>query len=91
MPTPIQILANNLADRAQAILDDPNKYTQKAIMSSAFNDFKALGSLTGVMSVMSTGSLNTQQIEIAKRIAAKVIAIVSQYRDVPNNPGNPPE
>lgn len=91
MPTQVQTLTNSLANRAQAILDDPNNYSQKAIMSSAFGDFTALGSMSGVMAVMSTGKLTGQQIELAKRIAAKVIAVVSQYEEKPGNPGTPPE
>lgn len=76
-----QQLANNLAERAQAILDDEAKYSQKDIMTSAFNDFKALGSMSGIMAVMSTGKLNSQQVELAKRLATKVIAVVSQYEE----------
>lgn len=76
-----QQLASNLAERAQAILDDEAKYSHKDIMASAFSDFKSLGSMSGILAVMSTGKLNAQQVELAKRLATKVIAIVSQYEE----------
>lgn len=44
-------------------------------MKSAFSDFKALGSLSGLISIANTGTLNANQIELAKRIAVKVIAV----------------
>lgn len=76
-----QKVANDLAIRAQDILDDEKKYTQKDIMMSAYNDFKALGNMSGIMSVMSSGKLNPQQVELAKRLATKVIAVLSQYEE----------
>lgn len=45
-------------------------------MKSAFADFKSLGSLSGLMSIANTGTLNANQIELAKRIAVKVIAVL---------------
>lgn len=76
-----QKIADGLAQRAQAILDDEHKYSQKEIMASAFNDFKALGNMTGIMSVMSTGKLNSNQVDLAKRLATKVIAVLSHYEE----------
>lgn len=46
------------------------------IMKSAFADFKSLGSMSGLMSIMNTGTLNAQQLELARRIAVKVIAVL---------------
>lgn len=63
-----------LAIRAHVILDEG--HSQEAIMKSAFADFKALGSVSGIMSVVSTGKLSQQQIDIAQRIAVKVIAVL---------------
>lgn len=45
-------------------------------MKSAFTDFKALGSMPGLLSIMNTGTLNAQQLELASRIAVKVIAVL---------------
>lgn len=67
-------LAQTLSDRAIVIVDDGHSVLD--IMKSAFADFKSLGSMAGVMSVMSTGKLNQSQIEVSKRIVAKVLAVI---------------
>ncbi|MGL4517993.1 MAG: hypothetical protein ACRCUH_15040 [Shewanella sp.] len=67
-------LAQALSDRATVIVDDGHSVLD--IMKSAFEDFKSLGSMAGVMSVMSTGKLNQSQIEVSKRIVAKVLAVI---------------
>lgn len=67
-------IAQSLADRATIIVDDGHSILD--IMKSAFADFKSLGSMAGVMSVMSTGRLNQNQIDISKRIVAKVLAVI---------------
>lgn len=76
-----QKIADGLAQRAQAILDDEHNYSQKEIMASAFNDFKALGNMAGIMSVMTSGKLSSQQVDLAKRLATKVIAVLSHYEE----------
>lgn len=70
----IDKVTENLALRAHVIADEG--HDQLAIMKSAFNDFKSLGSLSGIMAVMSTGKLTAQQLELAQRIAVKVIAVL---------------
>lgn len=40
------------------------------------SDFNGLGSMSGMLSVMTTGKLNAHQTELAKRIAVKVIAVL---------------
>lgn len=67
-------VTEGLALRAHVILDEG--HTQEAIMKSAFADFKALGSVSGIMAVVSTGKLTQQQLDIAQRIAVKVIAVL---------------
>ena len=64
----------DLSERAQAIVNDGHQ--QMDIMKSAFTDFKALGSMSGLLSIMNTGTLNEQQLELARRIAVKVIAVL---------------
>lgn len=39
-------------------------------------DNESMGSLTGIMSVMSSGKLTQQQVDIAQRIAVKVLAVL---------------
>lgn len=51
-------------------------HEQSEIMKSAFSDFKALGSLSGLMSIANTWTLNANQVELAKRIEVKVIAVL---------------
>lgn len=67
-------LAQSLADRSSVIVDEGHSVLD--IMKSAFSDFKSLGSMAGVMSVMATGKLNQGQIEVSKRIVAKVLAVI---------------
>jgi hypothetical protein len=74
-------LSQSLAERAQVIVDDG--YKPLDIMKSAFSDFKALGSMAGVMSVMSTDRLTPQQVEISKRIVAKVLAVLDKQEEKP--------
>ncbi|EKL2214078.1 hypothetical protein PQ125_002612 [Salmonella enterica] len=70
----VEKVVADLSERAKAILNDGHE--QSEIMKSAFSDFKALGSLSGLMSIANTGTLNANQIELAKRIAVKVIAVL---------------
>lgn len=67
-------LSKSLADRATIIVDEGHSVLE--IMKSAFADFKSLGSMAGVVSVMSSGKLSQHQIEVSKRIAAKVLAVI---------------
>lgn len=55
-------------------MDDVHQ--QMDIMKSEFTDFKALGSMSGLLSIMNTGTLNAQQLELASRISVKVIAVL---------------
>jgi len=73
---PLNELSQSLADRAQVIVDDG--YKSIDIMKSAFADFKSLGSMAGVMAVMTTGKLTPQQVEVSKRIVAKVLAVLDK-------------
>lgn len=73
----VKAVADNLAERAQAILEEG--YPQTAIIQSAMADFKALGSLSGIMAVASTGKLNTAQMERLQRIAVKALAIMGMH------------
>lgn len=70
----IRRILHAVTERDKAILNDGHE--QSEIMKSAFSDFKALGSLSGLMSIANTGTLNPNQIELAKRIAVKVIAVL---------------
>lgn len=67
-------VVESLGLRAHVIVDEG--HSQEAIMKSAFNDFKALGSMSGIMAVMTTGKLSQQQLDLAQRIAVKVIAVL---------------
>lgn len=55
---------------------DHDGHQQMDIMKSAFTDFKAICSMSGLLSIMNTGTLNAQQLELASRIAVKVIAVL---------------
>lgn len=83
----IDKVVEGLSLRAHVIADEG--HNQLAIMKSAFNDFKSLGNLSGLMSVMSTGKLTTQQIDLAQRIAVKVIAVLGMIES--EKPGAKPE
>ena len=67
-------VVDNLSERAETIINDCHK--QIDVMQSAFADFKSLGSISGLMSIMNSGTLNGQQVELAQRLAVKVIAIL---------------
>lgn len=67
-------VVDNLSERAETIISEGHKQTD--IMQSAFADFKSLGSISGLMSIMNSGTLNGQQVELAQRLAVKVIAIL---------------
>lgn len=67
-------IVDNLSERAETIILEGHKQTD--IMQSAFADFKSLGSISGLMSIMNSGTLNGQQVELAQRLAVKVIAIL---------------
>lgn len=70
----VEKVVADLSERAQEIVNDGHQ--QMDIMKSAFTDFKALGSMSGLLSIMNTGTLNAQQLELASRIAVKVIAVL---------------
>lgn len=70
----VEKVVADLSERAQAIVNDGHQ--QMDIMKSAFTDFKAIGSMSGMLSIMNTGTLNAQQLELASRIAVKVIAVL---------------
>lgn len=70
----VEKVVADLSERAQAIVNDGHQ--QIDIMESSFTDFKALGSMYRLLSIMNTGTLNAQQLELARRIEVKVIAIL---------------
>lgn len=70
----IDVVINDLSERAHAVVNEG--HNQMAILKSAMADFKSIGSLSGMMSIAATGKLNPQQVELAKRIAVKVIAVL---------------
>lgn len=70
----IDLVVNDLSARAHAIAKEG--HSPMSIMKSAMADFKSLGSMSGMLSIMTTGKLNAQQTELAKRIALKVIAVL---------------
>lgn len=67
-------VVENLSERAHGIVNA--NHTQIEIMKSALTDFKSLGNLSGMMAIMSSGTLNKNQLELAQRIAVKVIAVL---------------
>lgn len=70
----IDKVVKQLAIRAHVVVDEG--HSESDILKSAFNDFKSMGSLSGIMSVMSSGKLTQQQVDIAQRIAVKVLAVL---------------
>lgn len=70
----IDKVVEQLAIRAHVIVDEG--HSELDILKSAFADFKAMGSLSGIMSVMGTGKLDQKQTELANRIAVKVLAVL---------------
>lgn len=70
----IDKVVKQLAIRAHVVVDEG--HSELDILKSAFNDFKSMGSLSGIMSVMSSGKLTQQQVDIAQRIAVKVLAVL---------------
>lgn len=70
----IDKVVQQLAIRAHVVVDEG--HSELDILKSTFNDFKSMGSLTGIMSVMSSGKLTQQQVDIAQRIAVKVLAVL---------------
>lgn len=74
MSNGIDKLVAELAQRAHAIIEEG--YSRSDIMKSAMQDFKSLGSMSGMLSFMTTGKLNSNQVELAKRIAVRVIAVL---------------
>lgn len=78
MQTPVKKIADDLAVRAQEVINE--RHQPIDIMKSAFADFKNLGSIAGVMSVMSTGKLTPHQQMVAERIAVKVLAVLGMEK-----------
>lgn len=83
----IDKIVEELSIRAHVIADEG--HDQLTIMKSAFSDFKSLGNLSGLMTVVSTGKLTAQQIKLAQRIAVKVIAVLGILEA--EKPGSKPE
>lgn len=71
-------LMSELTERANVVLDEG--YSTVDIMRSAFADFTALGSMSGVLSVLSSGKLTGHQIELAKRIIVKTLAVIEKQQ-----------
>jgi len=67
-------VVKDLSERAHTIADEG--HSPISIMKSAMSDFSGLGSMSGMLSIMTTGKLNAHQTELAKRIAVKVIAVL---------------
>lgn len=80
----IDKVVKNLSGRAHAIID--GEHSQLEIMKSAMSDFKGLGNLSGMLSIVSSGTLNKNQFELAQRIAVKVIAVLGMI-EAENNKG----
>lgn len=70
----IDQVVKDLSERAHTIADEG--HSPISIMKSAMSDFNGLGSMSGMLSIMTTGKLNAHQTELAKRIAVKVIAVI---------------
>lgn len=70
----IDQLVKDLLERAHTIADEG--HSPISIMKSAMSDFNWLGSMSGMLSIMTTGKLNAHKTELAKRIAVKVIAVL---------------
>lgn len=70
----IDQVVKDLSERAHKIAD--KGHSPISIMKSAMSDFNGLGSMSGMLSIMTTGKLNAHQTELAKRIAVKVIAVL---------------
>lgn len=70
----IDRVVKDLSERAHTIADEG--HSPISIMKSAMSDFNGLGSMSGMLSIMTTGKLNAHQTELAKRIAVKVIAVL---------------
>lgn len=83
----IDKVVEELSIRAHVIADEG--HDQLTIMKSAFSDFKSLVNLSGLMTVVSTGKLTSQQIKLAQRIAVKVIAVLGILEA--EKPGSKPE
>ena len=73
-PEAIEEVVNNLSERARVIVD--GGYSQIDVLKSTFADLQSFGGMTGIVSIMTTGTLNKQQIELAERLAVKVIAVL---------------
>lgn len=70
----IDQVVKDLSERVHKIADEG--HSPISIMKSAMSDFNGLGSMSGMLSIMTTGKLNDHQTELAKRIAVKVIAVL---------------
>lgn len=70
----IDQVVKDLSERAHKIADEG--HSPISIMKSAMSDFNGLGSMSGMLSIMTTGKLNAHQTELAKRIAVKVISVL---------------
>lgn len=70
----IDQVVKDLSERSHTIADEG--HSPISIMKSAMSDFNGLGSMSGMLSIMTTGKLNAHQTELAKRIAVKVIAVL---------------
>lgn len=84
----IRKITTSFADRAEKLLDEG--YSAEAMTNSAIMDFKALGSMTGIMSIMANKRLNEQQTDLVERIMVKLLA-VQGVNAHPPKPGIPPD
>lgn len=70
----IDQVIGDISKRANAIVEEG--HSQIDIMKSALSDFKALGNINGMLAVMNSGTLNKNQVELARRIAVKAVAVL---------------
>lgn len=72
--TGVDKVVANLSERANAIV--AAGHSESEIMQSAMADFKGLNTIGGALSLMANGKPSAKQLEIAQRIAVKVIAVL---------------
>lgn len=73
-PQRIDEVLADLSARAKVIVD--GGYSQVDVMKSAFADLQSFGGMTGIVSIVTSGTLNANQIELAKRVALKILAVL---------------
>lgn len=78
----IDRVSANLSERAHAIAE--GGHSQLEIMKSAMADLKSLGSLSGMLAIMSSGTLSEPQLFAAQRLAVKMIAVMGMIDEAKN-------